>query len=117
LYPIIEEDNLPKALLPVANKPLISYTLDWLEKAGITGQFCNVFDGTHAVVLGFNRELPPDAIVLTQAMGNAQQKIAGYLARGYQGNVHCNLIAVDEDFGTADAIRSISDRITVRHLE
>jgi hypothetical protein len=47
-------------------------------------------------------------------MGNAQQKIAGYLARGYQGNVHCNLIGVDEDFGTADAIRSISDRITVR---
>ncbi|CAO3662019.1 unnamed protein product [Umbelopsis vinacea] len=89
LYPIIEEDNLPKALLPVANKPLISYTLDWLEKAGIT-----------------------DAIVLTQAMGNAQQKIAAYLARGYQGGVHCNLIAVDEDYGTADAIRSISDRIT-----
>jgi len=89
LYPIIEEDNIPKALLPVSNKPLISYTLDWLEKAGIT-----------------------DAIVLTQAMGNAQQKIAGYLARGYQGGMHCNLIAVDEDYGTADAIRSISDRIT-----
>ncbi|KAG2173592.1 hypothetical protein INT43_005010 [Umbelopsis isabellina] len=89
LYPIIEEDNLPKALLPVANKPLISYTLDWLEKAGIT-----------------------DAIVLTQTMANAQQKIAAYLARGYQGGVHCNLIGVDEDFGTADAIRSIADRIT-----
>ncbi|KAG2186470.1 hypothetical protein INT44_002692 [Umbelopsis vinacea] len=89
LYPITEDDNIPKALLPVANKPLISYTLDWLEKAGIT-----------------------DAFVLTQSMGNAQQKIAGYLARGYQGNVHCNLIGVDEDFGTADAIRSIADRIT-----
>jgi len=63
--------------------------LDWLEKAGIV-----------------------DAIVLTQAMGNAQQKLSAYLARGYQGGVHCNLIAVDEDFGTADAIRSISDRIT-----
>lgn len=49
-------------------------------------------------------------------MGNAQQKIAGYLARGYQGNVHCNLIGVDEDFGTADAIRSISDRITVSKI-
>lgn len=49
-------------------------------------------------------------------MGNAQQKIAGYLARGYQGGMHCNLIAVDEDYGTADAIRSISDRITVHDL-
>ncbi|KAG1407640.1 hypothetical protein G6F60_002057 [Rhizopus arrhizus] len=38
LYPISEEDNLPKALLPVGNKPVISYTLDWLEKAGIYGR-------------------------------------------------------------------------------
>lgn len=37
LYPISEEDNLPKALLPVGNKPIISYTLEWLEKAGIYG--------------------------------------------------------------------------------
>jgi translation initiation factor eIF-2B subunit gamma len=37
LYPISEEDNLPKALLPVGNKPVISYTLEWLEKAGIHG--------------------------------------------------------------------------------
>lgn len=37
LYPISDEENMPKALLPVANKPIISYTLDWLEKAGIHG--------------------------------------------------------------------------------
>lgn len=53
--------------------------------------------------------------MLTQTMANAQQKIAAYLARGYQGGVHCNLIGVDEDFGTADAIRSIADRITVNY--
>jgi len=111
LYPITEEDNLPKALLPVANKPLISYTLDWLEKAGIFGQCRNVVQFLWVPSLCV---LPPlDAIVLTQAIGNAQQKLSAYLARGYQGGVHCNLIAVDEDFGTADAIRSISDRITV----
>lgn len=39
LYPLTEEENLPKSLLPVANRPLISYTLDWLEKAGITGMY------------------------------------------------------------------------------
>lgn len=39
LYPISEEDNLPKALLPVGNKPVISYTLEWLEKAGIHGNY------------------------------------------------------------------------------
>jgi translation initiation factor eIF-2B subunit gamma len=37
LYPISEDDNLPKALLPVGNRPMIAYTLDWLEKAGIYG--------------------------------------------------------------------------------
>ncbi|KAI7867027.1 nucleotide-diphospho-sugar transferase [Spinellus fusiger] len=90
LYPIAEEDNMPKALLPVANKPIIAYTLDWLEKAGIH-----------------------DALIVVQASGNAHQKIAGYLARGYQGNVHCNVISVEEDFGSADALRALKDKIDV----
>ncbi|KJA29073.1 hypothetical protein HYPSUDRAFT_128095 [Hypholoma sublateritium FD-334 SS-4] len=29
------DEPCPKALLPVANKPLIEYTLEWLEKSGI----------------------------------------------------------------------------------
>ena len=29
------ESLLPRALLPVANRPLISYALSWLQKAGI----------------------------------------------------------------------------------
>ncbi|KAL1931833.1 hypothetical protein VTP01DRAFT_8889 [Rhizomucor pusillus] len=88
LYPISEEDNLPKALLPVANKPIISYTLDWLEKAGIH-----------------------EAFLLIQASGTAHQKLSAYIARGYQGNVHCHVVSVNEDCGTADALRSIKDRI------
>lgn len=31
------EDPCPKALLPVANKPLLEYTLEWLEQSGIRG--------------------------------------------------------------------------------
>ncbi|KAG0171193.1 Eukaryotic translation initiation factor 2B, subunit 3 gamma, 58kDa [Apophysomyces sp. BC1015] len=89
LYPISEEDNLPKALLPVANKPIISYTLDWLEKAGVQDAF----------------------VVIQSGAGNGHQKLSGYLARGYQGNVHCNVISVDEDCGTADALRHIKDKI------
>ncbi|RCI01191.1 hypothetical protein CU097_015479 [Rhizopus azygosporus] len=83
LYPISEEDNLPKALLPVGNKPIISYTLEWLEKAGIY-----------------------EAIVVA----NAQQKLSAYL-RGYTGNVHCTVATVDEDIGTAEALRAIKDKI------
>jgi NDP-sugar pyrophosphorylase family protein len=35
---------LPKALLPVGNKPVISYTLEWLEKAGIHGNIHGLKD-------------------------------------------------------------------------
>jgi len=39
LYPLTEEDNLPKALLPVANTPLINYPIEWCAKAGFSGIF------------------------------------------------------------------------------
>ncbi|KAI8340751.1 nucleotide-diphospho-sugar transferase [Chlamydoabsidia padenii] len=88
LYPISEDDNLPKALLPVGNKPMIAYTLDWLEKAGIY-----------------------DVIVIIQTTGNAQQKLSGYLSRNYTGSVHCNVVGVEEDCETAEALRAIKDKI------
>ncbi|KAI8366403.1 nucleotide-diphospho-sugar transferase [Choanephora cucurbitarum] len=87
LYPISEEENLPKALLPVGNKPVISYTLEWLEKAGIH-----------------------DVIVVVQATGNAPQKLSAYL-RTYTGNIHHQVVSVDEDDETADALRAIKDKI------
>ena len=34
LYPLTEEDNLPKALLPIANTPLLYFPLEWCRKAG-----------------------------------------------------------------------------------
>jgi len=37
MYPLTEENSLPKALLPIANKPLLYYQLKWLVKAGIQG--------------------------------------------------------------------------------
>ncbi|KAI9310687.1 nucleotide-diphospho-sugar transferase [Dichotomocladium elegans] len=88
LYPICDEDNMPKALLPVGNKPIISYVLEWLEKAGIH-----------------------DAILLIQSSGTAHHKLSAYISRNYQGSVHCNVVPVDEDCGTADALRVIKDKI------
>lgn len=31
------DEPSPKALLPVANKPLIEYTFSWIEQSGIKG--------------------------------------------------------------------------------
>ncbi|KAI8079620.1 nucleotide-diphospho-sugar transferase [Gilbertella persicaria] len=87
LYPISEEENLPKALLPVGNKPVISYTLEWIEKAGIH-----------------------DVIVVVQATGNAPQKLSAYL-RTFTGNIHHQVVSVDEEDETADVLRAIKDKI------
>lgn len=38
LYPLSEKENMCKALLPIGNEPMISYSLAWLEQAGIIGQ-------------------------------------------------------------------------------
>lgn len=38
LYPFTGSgpDDAPKALLPIANKPMLHYPLEWCEKAGFT---------------------------------------------------------------------------------
>ena len=37
MYPLTEE--IPKCLLPVANRPLLSYQLELLERVGFTGMY------------------------------------------------------------------------------
>jgi dTDP-glucose pyrophosphorylase len=42
LHPLTSDhgdEPCPKALLPVANKPMIDFPLTWLEQSGITGVF------------------------------------------------------------------------------
>lgn len=36
---LVEEQSLPKVLLPIANRPLLSYQLDILEKAGFLSMY------------------------------------------------------------------------------
>lgn len=33
------DDPVPKALLPIANKPMLSYVLTWIEDSGLKGTF------------------------------------------------------------------------------
>lgn len=57
-----------------------------------------------------------DVIVVIQATGNAPQKLSAYL-RTLPGNMHCQVVSVDEDDETADALRAIKDKIDVRKKE
>lgn len=36
---LVEDQSLPKVLLPIANRPLLSYQLDILEKAGFLSTY------------------------------------------------------------------------------
>lgn len=54
-----------------------------------------------------------DVIVVIQAIGSAPQKLSAYL-RAYTGNVHTQVVSVDEDDETADALRAVKDKIDVR---
>lgn len=56
-----------------------------------------------------------DIIVVIQAIGSAPQKLSAYL-RTYTGNVHCQVVSVDEDDETADALRAIKDKIDVNEI-
>ena len=42
------DEPCPKALLPIANKPMLDYPLAWLEKSGVTGSVptrrCSMYD-------------------------------------------------------------------------
>lgn len=37
LNPLVDEEKLPKCMLPIANRPMLYYPLTWLLQAGING--------------------------------------------------------------------------------
>ncbi|KAF9090982.1 hypothetical protein BGX29_006664 [Mortierella sp. GBA35] len=81
-----EKNNMPKALLPVVNQPMISYPLAWLESSGVS-----------------------DVIVVSLASGS--KKLGHYLDRVYEGQLHISMEIVDDNCGTAQALARIKDKI------
>ncbi|GIL56412.1 hypothetical protein Vafri_11777 [Volvox africanus] len=89
LYPLTT--TTVKALLPVANKPLISYPLRTLAEAGLRS----------AIVVVINE----------RAAACIRDWIAAEYA-GSPGALQCEVVSVPEGFGTADALRAVASRIT-----
>ncbi|KAJ3220053.1 hypothetical protein HK099_004464 [Clydaea vesicula] len=82
-------DKVPKALLPVANKPMLHYQLQWLESAKITN-------------------------IIVLAQNSARQKINEFLYKTYElssRQTKIELICLDEAEGSADSLRHIKDKI------
>lgn len=84
LYPLTEET--PKALLLADEKPLLWYQLRLLESAGFS-----------------------DALVATT--GEMLPKIRDFVSRAYDGKLHVEVCEVEAGSETADALRSLADKI------
>jgi len=90
-FGVLADKSHPKALLSVGNRPLLSYPVEALEKAGFT-----------------------DAIVVTA--GDDTAKSVSKFAENYTGKLQMQVVPVPEDAGTATALRAIADRITSNNL-
>eukprot|EP01103_Thecamoeba_quadrilineata_P017632 TRINITY_DN6339_c0_g1_i1.p1 TRINITY_DN6339_c0_g1~~TRINITY_DN6339_c0_g1_i1.p1 ORF type:complete len:426 (+),score=80.29 TRINITY_DN6339_c0_g1_i1:44-1321(+) len=84
LYPIAEES--PKCLLPIANRPLISYQLELLERAGLT-----------------------DIIIITDDF--ALPKLNTYLTEVHKKTFTFKIISFAEQLGTAEILSKITNEI------
>ncbi|CAN0905195.1 Probable translation initiation factor eIF-2B subunit gamma [Linum grandiflorum] len=90
LLPLVSKE-LPKALLPVANRPVLSYVLDQLE-------LCNL----------------KDLIVVVEGE-DAALRVSGWISAAYVDR-HVEVVAVPEDVGTAGALRAIADHLTAKDI-
>jgi translation initiation factor eIF-2B subunit gamma len=91
LYPLCEE--VPKSLLPIANRPLLMYQLRLLEKAGFE-----------------------DIILVVSEQ--YEQIIGEYVARAKRegafgtDRINISVTVVEENLGTAECLRAIGDKIS-----
>lgn len=86
LLPLVSHE-LPNALLPVANRPVLSYVVELLELSNLK-----------------------DLIVVVEGKDTALN-VGAWISGAYADRLHVEVAAVPEDVGTAGAIRAIA-----RHL-
>ncbi|XP_047179159.1 translation initiation factor eIF-2B subunit gamma isoform X3 [Vigna umbellata] len=91
LLPLVSQE-LPNALLPVANRPVISYVLEYLELSNLK-----------------------DLIVVIEGE-EAALRVGAWISGAYADRLHVEVAAVPEDVGTAGAIRAISHHLTAKDI-
>eukprot|EP01116_Phalansterium_solitarium_P001063 TRINITY_DN10861_c0_g1_i2.p1 TRINITY_DN10861_c0_g1~~TRINITY_DN10861_c0_g1_i2.p1 ORF type:complete len:265 (-),score=84.23 TRINITY_DN10861_c0_g1_i2:126-890(-) len=84
MYPLTEDT--PKSMLPVANRPLISYQLELLESVGFT-----------------------EAIVVTNS--EAYPKMKKFAQELYGGKIKVQFEVLKGQLGTAEALLKVKDKI------
>ncbi|KAK0604437.1 hypothetical protein LWI29_015633 [Acer saccharum] len=91
LVPLVSKE-VPKALLPVANRPVLSFVLEQLELSNLK-----------------------DLIVVVEGE-DAALCVGGWISGAYADRLHVEVAAVPEDVGTAGALRSIAHHLTAKDI-
>ncbi|GLT66928.1 hypothetical protein SLA2020_392680 [Shorea laevis] len=91
LVPLVSKE-VPKALLPVANRPVISYVLEHLEQNNLK-----------------------DLIVVVEGK-DAALHVGGWISGAYVDRLHVEVAVVPEDVGTAGASRAIAHHLTAEDI-
>ncbi|XP_027103873.1 uncharacterized protein [Coffea arabica] len=91
LVPLVSKE-VPKALLPVANRPVLSYVLELLEQNNLK-----------------------DLIVVVESE-SAALLIGGWISSAYVDRLHVEVAAVPEEIGTAGALRAIDHHLTASDI-
>lgn len=91
LIPLVSKE-VPKALLPVGNRPVVSYVLDLLEQSNLKD------------------------IIVVVGGEDAAVKVGGWISSAYLDRLHVEVVAVPEDKGTAGALRAISRHLTASDI-
>ncbi|XP_010420756.1 PREDICTED: translation initiation factor eIF-2B subunit gamma [Camelina sativa] len=91
LVPLVSKE-VPKALLPVANRPVLSYVLDLLESNNLK-----------------------DLIVVVEGE-DAALKVGGWISSACVDRLHVEVAAVAENVGTAGALRAIAHHLTANDI-
>ena len=116
--PLVVLQDVPKPLLPVANRPLLSYTLDLLEACSLRSVLI--------VSLAWVRLLlpPPNPLISSFCLRNAQAvsgeslalQMNSWITETYGDRLKAEVIAVAEEAGSADALREVVHRVSADDL-
>lgn len=91
LLPLVSKE-VPKALLPVANRPVLSYVLELLEANNLK-----------------------DLIVVVEG-ADAALLVGGWISSAYVDRLHVEVAEVPEDVGTAGALRAVAHHLTASDI-
>lgn len=91
LFPLASKE-VPKALILVGNRPLLSYTLEALESSNLKN------------------------VIIVVAGADAAMQVRSWISGVYDDRLNAEVVAVAEEVGTADALRAVKSSLTAEHL-